>query len=539
MLSENSRITNRSGNFKRTVGTTDGRRSRQQTTLHIRKQRKDEQLRNKRSQVHIMDENNNIMSMSNVLRGRKATVADIPQLATVITGSQSTVLDKLEATKCLRRLLCKERNPPVNDILNCGVLPHLVYNLTADPEDYSLIFETAWVLTNVATTNTKEILAEGAAGPLVNLIVHDSPDVREQSMWCLGNIAGDGVEARDEILRHSPFPHLKRNLEKPSTLSLLQNCLWCISNLCRGDPSPDRSMTDPIVYELAITMDKLLGVSDNDEALNDLLWAFSYLSRGDEATINHVMGTGIHFKLITLIKKKRPKVLMAPIVRILGNFVGGNDNQTDCVISAGLFDCIPILLASTSANVRKETCWMLSNIARGSPEQASQLLKQRQIMESLVDRASHDWWVVRTEAIYVITSLLQSNIRTSVVVPLVAVGGLGSLVRFLEGPCADVGLVKDVLEAIETILDFGMKNTEVGFTHMLDEYGGIALIDGLQEHENEEIYGMAVRILENYCGAEDVDENLAPTADSDTGAFAFGVKKQLFDSDGVPPSFEF
>lgn len=57
--------------------------------------------------------------------------------------------------------------------------------------------------------------------------------------------------------------------------------------------------------------------------------------------------------------------IIVPALRTLGNIVSGDDNQTQAVINANALPALTALLANSKKNIRKETCWMLSNIAAG------------------------------------------------------------------------------------------------------------------------------------------------------------------------------
>eukprot|EP00429_Kryptoperidinium_foliaceum_P037562 CAMPEP_0176171310 /NCGR_PEP_ID=MMETSP0120_2-20121206/87695_1 /TAXON_ID=160619 /ORGANISM="Kryptoperidinium foliaceum, Strain CCMP 1326" /LENGTH=59 /DNA_ID=CAMNT_0017509123 /DNA_START=38 /DNA_END=214 /DNA_ORIENTATION=+ len=59
-------------------------------------------------------------------------------------------------------------------------------------------------------------------------------------------------------------------------MTLLNNVVWTISNLCRGKPSPDMVYLQPLLHPLA----DLLNKSVSMDVLVDVVWALSYLSDG-------------------------------------------------------------------------------------------------------------------------------------------------------------------------------------------------------------------------------------------------------------------
>jgi len=55
---------------------------------------------------------------------------------------------------------------------------------------------------------TQTVIKHGAIPKLVRLLKSESPNVAEQAVWALGNIAGDGPNARDFVLAHQALPQL-------------------------------------------------------------------------------------------------------------------------------------------------------------------------------------------------------------------------------------------------------------------------------------------------------------------------------------------
>ena len=204
--------TDRKAAFKPSVDIQSGRRRRQETQHQIRKSKKEENMLKRR-----MGHTNNASGMTTekeegvVVSQKKApTPDDLPELMKVILAPESTIDQRIEAVRDIRRMLSVERNPPVEEVLRAGALPPLVEFLKHGESGTlffdsagTLVFEAAWALTNIASTHrTRDVVEGGAIAPLIALMRHRIPDVREQAVWCLGNIAGDCSEFRDEVLRH-------------------------------------------------------------------------------------------------------------------------------------------------------------------------------------------------------------------------------------------------------------------------------------------------------------------------------------------------
>ena len=124
-------------------------------------------------------------------------------------------------------------------------------------------------------------------------------------------------------------------------MSLLNNMVWAVSNLCRGKPSPKLSLIAPAVGPLSsLLYNKDVSV----EVLVDTVWALSYLSDGDNERIDAVMQAGPTQRLVEFLGDEKALPLLTPTVRCLGNFATGSDLQTQAVLDSGFLNHLPKLL---------------------------------------------------------------------------------------------------------------------------------------------------------------------------------------------------
>ena len=326
------------------------------------------------------------------------------------------------------------------------------------------------------------------------------------------------------------------NLENAQNMSLLENVVWTISNLCRGNPSPRKEVTAPVIHPLVSLLEKPI----SNVAKIDVLWALSYLSDGDEQKIELILACGVAFKLVQLLQDNKMKVkCKTPIVRILGNFVSGNDSQTQIVIDSGIFNHLAELLGSQSKTIRKESSWLTSNIACGSHQQITMLLKQSKVLKQIIKNAKNDLWEVRKEALWALAHICTSG-TSGHIVSMVDAGGLEPLIKVLALENTDPALLLAVLDALRKVLEVGQAHGNQSYEQLIEENNGIEYLEELQTHPSEIVYEKVITLIEDYFGIDDEgDENLAPKT-NETGTFGFGFHyslaspKQLFPTSNVP-----
>jgi importin subunit alpha-1 len=515
--------------FKKGTELEETRRRREDEAIQIRKKEKDDQLaRRRRMQGEELGEGGQpetVSSAQSVAPSASAGIggADVsllPQLLQAMATGDASV--KFQATQQVRKLLSIEKTPPIQPVIDIGMVPYLVQfiQMEAMPD---LQFEAAWALTNIASGNadqTKCVVEAGTVPLFVRMLQSTNNDVREQAVWALGNIAGDSPSLRDLCLQSGVLEALMHVFRTSDKVSILRNATWCLSNLCRGKPQPNLASIEPGLGLLS----NLIHSQDN-EIITDALWALSYVSDGPNERIEKVIEAGVCKRLVELLGHQN-SLVVTPALRTVGNIVTGDDRQTQIVIQSGVLPKLLHLLYHPRRNIRKETCWTISNITAGSKEQIQMVIENGlipKIIETIDTAGEYD---VRKEAAWAISNATSGGTHEQIDA-LVQAGAIKPICDLLS--VNDSKLINICLEALDHILAVGKLAheslphlTENPYLRLVEEADGLGKIEALQHDTSDEIYRKAVRLLETYFPVEeDMAGDVGPAV-VPQGGFNFG-----------------
>lgn len=527
------RLSQRQKAFKKGVDADEARRKREDAAVQLRKQVREEALEKKRvtndtgagQQAVAQVDPNNISMVGNglppgaVLSGASPSqLEQIPALAQLLASADPNA--QFNSTQQFRKLLSIQENPPIQEVIQAGVVPRFVEFLKEinRPE---LQFEAAWVLTNIASGSamqTRCVVEHGALPIFVQLLQSPNDDVREQAVWALGNIAGDSPNFRDLVLQSGGLNPIMVVLRDSEKTSMMRNATWSLSNLCRGKPPPPFEWVSPALSTLAN-----LVYSSDVEVLTDSCWALSYLSDGSNDRITAVIHAGVCRRLVELLQHSSVLV-QTPALRATGNIATGDDHQTQVVLLSGALPALLKLLSHAKKSIRKEACWTISNITAGNSEQIQEVIANGLIppVIHLLQTADFD---IKKEAAWAISNATSGG-NAQQVAYLVECGCIKPVVDLLA--VSDVKTIGVALECIGNILKVGkQKQMEGGlaenpFVAAVESADGLSRIESLQTDPNEEVYRKALQILENYFP---VDDDAAIQDDGGNAGFApFGAQ---------------
>lgn len=485
----------------------DLRRRRTESSLELRKQKKEDQVL-KRRNISVTAEEDVEKTNATTTNVQQMTLQEI--IDTIVSCKDYELL--FPAVQSVRKMLSRERNPPIDDVIKADLVKYLVMYLSVI-EHPMLQFEAAWALTNIASgtsQQTRYVVDSGAVPKFVNLLSSPNSNVCEQAVWALGNIAGDGAELREYVIRCGIVEPLLALVRPDTPNTFLRNITWTLSNLCRNkNPSPSMHVLQQILPILA----QLLYYNDK-EVLTDTCWALSYITDGPNEKIDAVIKTGVVSRLIDLlnIHQKNEVGILSPALRCIGNIVTGSDDQTQCVIDSGALPVFHSLLNHQKIGVQKEAAWTLSNITAGTQSQI-QCVIEAGLIPVLVQVLATSELRVQKEAAWALTNFT-SGASTEQVLYLVQCQIIKPICDLLSAK--DPKLIKVLLDGLCNILLVAEKVGQLEHARIyIEEINGLNKIEELQEHENEEVYKLAYHMVEKFFSDEEADDiALQPTATS-------------------------
>lgn len=320
---------------------------------------------------------------------------------------------------------------PFDEVVKAGCIPTIV-ELVRDSDHVEAQFEAAWILTNCLRTSTHTnthaptlsntgetkktdassetkyvdtIVAANALPALSEMLLSPFADSAELAVLALGNIASESVALRDAVVRAGAVENTAAALAEHRgdavPPSFAEHATWALATMFRAAPRPPAPVLRPAVAALA-----RLAADEHDATAANAVWALGFYTDGGEHVAD-VLAENALPAVVRLLDRRRD-ALDVPVVRLLANVACGDDDAAAALVATVALDRAGALLEHARADVRREACWMLANVAAAPGAPAQAVVDAPGLVPQLVAVAlcAAETRAVRTEAHFALANLL-------------------------------------------------------------------------------------------------------------------------------------
>ncbi|TDH73994.1 hypothetical protein CCR75_003636 [Bremia lactucae] len=274
----------------------------------------------------------------------------------------------------------------------------------------------------------------------------------------------------------------------------------------KADMRPLQVMDDALGQDDELNEEETELLDEQGLTLCDTCWALVEMTLHDSDIVGGIVQAGLCPRLVELLYISQSSILLAPVLRLLGNIVSAEIVYSQAVLDAKLLEVMPRVLNTTSRAVREEACWMLSNIAGGQEEQVVAMMNTPGVIAGLVEQMSWAEYGVKREATWAMCNIIvRANVEfVKEVVQLGALRLFCPLLEEWEDPMVELV----ILEAIESFLQKDPMEGRIA----VEESGCLAKIEELSYDHNDDVSSIASQLLDTWFDNEgsEVSEALAP-----------------------------
>jgi hypothetical protein len=458
----------------------------------------------KRLNKKINTENN--LSLFNVLKISKDVYTqltneeiNIKDFSKIINLFRSQNIDeKFKGLIGLRKLLSIESTAPIQEIIDLNLVPELI-NLLDNPL-YEFKYEATYCLCNIASgtpDQAKTIIIYGGIPKILNLLDCSIEEIKSQTIWLVSNLVSDSDKIRAALIENKIFDKILTILSTTNNESYINLSAWAISNFFKVKPVLNYDICKKAFNNIARAV--LIYNKDDEDFITDVCFFFSVVTHKYKEFNQEIIDTGLLQKIIKFLDTKKKNIILTSL-RIIGNIAcTENANQTQKLIDLGVLEKLKYTLFNENISIRRESAFILSNIAAGTQKQIEAVIDQN-FFQILYKVFTNDNQKVKKEAIIAIANM--TNVEDEKYMKKIFEDNILMIILELLKK-EDAFYILIGLEILVNIFIFSeKKGRKKEFQNECEKMGISDVLEKLQMNENQMVYEKTLTILERYFETE-------------------------------------
>lgn len=401
----------------------------------------------------------------------------------------------------------------------------LYRNIPVTPEIINLQWIASWCLAAMShDLHGQEIMKYQCLVPTLADAIEASscPEVREMSMWCLGNIFGANIDCstnRRTILRNRKLVNgIIKNMEDPASDKLLNCALWTSANLMAGDPAPGLESIHALLHTCVKVLQTYGARTHNEErdaVLEEAFRAVRTAILNDPCVLEHIGKEFIPLAADLAMQAfdSNQVKLHAVIWSCFATLSKGSEQIGDIFMKQNIFGiasrCLEkreLFLKGQGESLLEVVCLTVNNLLINLPSGSDTLVRMNGLLPNVIDLATSQKWSVKCQALSIVCNHICASKVQQVVGYLKHDPAFLVLFGFLKNHSSvDVNLTLGVLKTVRHVIEVGCVSAPAF------PKDSVVLIEDLQFHKNAEIQKRASFIIDKFFnGYEDLSMTSSP-----------------------------